>query len=314
MNGRIEIREAQGPGGPVELVGYAATFGEPYPVGSFTETIIRGAFGRTLGEDPDVSLLINHTGTPLARTTSGTMTLSEDARGLLVCAELEPSDPDVAALVPKLKRGDLSEMSFAFRATQQEWSEDKTERSVRECSIHRGDVSIVTNAANPRATASLRDQDLSLEQRERIAARVGERVCGPYSPALDLDREHETVGRRVTVTRSYLEVAKAKRLRRGPSRRSALAKEPHVAPRYTYAETQALGKEGKARKKPGGGYDFPIVDGRDVADAVHAIGRTPAAERLSVKRWVIYRAKLIGAKQYVPHGWIADVEKVLGHT
>jgi uncharacterized protein len=161
MNGRFEIRELDA-GGPIELRGHAATFDDPYEVGSFTETIRPGSFRRTLGEQPDVSLLVNHTGTPLARTTSGTMTLREDSVGLAFTAQLEPSDPDVQALVPKLRRGDLSEASFAFRATKQTWSEDKTERTLREVAIHRGDVSIVTTAANPSATASLRGRELTL--------------------------------------------------------------------------------------------------------------------------------------------------------
>ena len=123
------------------------------------------------------------------------MTLSEDNVGLCFRAELEPSDPDVQSIVPKLRRGDLSECSFAFRATAQTWSEDKTERSIRECSIHRGDISIVTTAANPNATASLRAEGLTLEQRERIAARVGERVCGPYStPDLGSINRHPVGG------------------------------------------------------------------------------------------------------------------------
>jgi prohead serine protease len=77
-------------------------------------------------------------GTPLARTSSGTMTLSEDRRGLRFAAQLEPTDPDVQRIVPKLRRGDMSESSFAFRAVRQEWSKDKTRRELREVSIHRG--------------------------------------------------------------------------------------------------------------------------------------------------------------------------------
>ena len=254
---RIEIRELQ-PGGPLELTGHAATFGQPYPVGSFEETIEPGAFRRTLGENPDVSLLVNHAGTPLARTTSGTMTLSEDSHGLRFRAELEPSDPDVQSIVPKLRRGDLSECSFAFRATAQTWSEDKTERSIRECSIHRGDISIVTTAANPNATASLRAEGLTLEQRERIAARVGERVCGPYSTP-----EALAVGSARPV-RCYLPTAKARRakarLRSEPHRpRLTIHDRPSGKEKYTDAEIQKLGEEGRAHKRlRGGGYHFPI--------------------------------------------------------
>ena len=38
-------------------------------MGGYTETIARGAFTKTLSERPDVQLLINHEGLPLARTT-----------------------------------------------------------------------------------------------------------------------------------------------------------------------------------------------------------------------------------------------------
>jgi HK97 family phage prohead protease len=144
--------------GMVRFSGYASVTERPYEVASWTETIARGAFRRTLSEDPDVMLLINHGeggGLPLARTKSGTMSLSEDARGLRVDADLNADDPDVRALVPKLQRGDVDEMSFAFRVTDQTWSEDRSERLIRGVVLHKGDVSIVTRAANDSATGGL---------------------------------------------------------------------------------------------------------------------------------------------------------------
>ena len=149
----LEVRETSD--GGVRFSGYASTTESPYEVADFTETIARGAFKRTLGEEPDVVLLVNHTGMPLARTKSGTLTLSEDARGLRVDADLDPSDPDVQSLLPKMRRGDLSEMSFAFRATDQDWNDDYTNRLIRSVSIHRGDVSIVTMGANPTTSSSV---------------------------------------------------------------------------------------------------------------------------------------------------------------
>src|ERR1035438_8119281 len=89
----MEIRSTSD--GGLKFTGYASSTETPYPVMNFTETICRGAFKQTLGENPDTVLLVNHDGMPLARTSSGTMTLSEDSRGLRVDAELDPKNPDV---------------------------------------------------------------------------------------------------------------------------------------------------------------------------------------------------------------------------
>lgn len=159
----VEIRSTSD--GGLRFTGYASTTETPYTVGGFEETFARGAFKRCLNEGPDVVLLVNHEGLPLARTSSGTMTLTEDARGLKVDADLDPDDPDVLALVPKMRRGDLTEMSFAFRATDDEWSERDTKRLVRSATIHKGDVSVVTNAANHSTTAGIRSLVEEFEER-----------------------------------------------------------------------------------------------------------------------------------------------------
>jgi HK97 family phage prohead protease len=149
--------------GPV-IEGYAATFGQPYDMGPFWEQIDRRAFNRTLGAGPDVRLLVDHEGQPLARTKSGTLELSADSQGLHMRASLESSDPDVQRLLPKMRRGDLDEMSFAFRVAQggDEWdySGDRTMRTLNELSLAGGDVSVVTYPANPNTSVSLRAKDL----------------------------------------------------------------------------------------------------------------------------------------------------------
>ena len=88
MNG-LELRIEDGGNGKLTLEGYASRTETPYQAGSFEETIKRGAFRRSLGENPDTSLLVNHEGLPLARTTSGNLRLEEDSRGLRVQASLE---------------------------------------------------------------------------------------------------------------------------------------------------------------------------------------------------------------------------------
>ena len=217
----VEIREASD--GKLKFSGYASTSETPYQVGGFEETFAKGAFKRSLGENPDVVLLVNHTGLPLARTKSGTMTLSEDQRGLKVDAELDPSDPDVQAILPKMKRGDLTEMSFAFRATEDEWSERDTKRVVRSATIHKGDVSVVTRGANETTTSSLRSFLEVLEQRagkKNSAADQAElkeiiaKATSLLEPEPDPETEveavlHDTL--KIDVARAYVDVAKARR-------------------------------------------------------------------------------------------------------
>lgn len=140
----IELRAADD---VVRVSGHAAVFNQETNILDYFREVIRpGAFTRAIRED-DVPFLIEHDGLPLARTTSGTLKLSEDEQGLLINSELDATDPDVARCVPKMKRGDLSKMSFAFQATRQEWDEtgDIPLRIIHECRLF--DVSIVTNPA-----------------------------------------------------------------------------------------------------------------------------------------------------------------------
>jgi HK97 family phage prohead protease len=159
----FEMRDDTTTGAPV-IEGYAATFGQPYDMGPFWEQIDKRAFNRTLGAKPDVRLLIDHEGQPLARTKSGTLELSSDDRGLHMRAVLDQSDPDVQRLLPKMRRGDLDEMSFAFRVAPNgdDWDyqhEQGTMRTLRELSLAGGDVSVVTYPANPNTSVSLRHKD-----------------------------------------------------------------------------------------------------------------------------------------------------------
>ncbi|HET7486844.1 MAG TPA: HK97 family phage prohead protease [Acidimicrobiales bacterium] len=162
---RMELRAA-GDGATLRFEGHACVTEVAYPVYGgppygWNETIARGAFGKTLSEKPDVVFLVNHEGLPMARTVSGTLELDEDKTGLhAVAPALDPEDRDVQWIAPKMARGDLDEMSFAFRAMRQEWNEDYTDRRITEVGLSRGDVSIVTYGTNPNTSGSLRSTDL----------------------------------------------------------------------------------------------------------------------------------------------------------
>ena len=154
-------------GDTLTLTGQASVVDHPYTVrdmfGEFRETIAEGAFDKTLSEGPDVVLLVNHEGLPLARTASGTLRLAADPH-LSVHATLDKNDPDVQRIETKMRRRDLSEMSFAFRVTRQEWDEDYTERRITEVNLNRGDVSVVNYGANDATASALRSLGMEIAE------------------------------------------------------------------------------------------------------------------------------------------------------
>ena len=149
----LEVRESSD---SVTLTGYASTFNDPYDMGWYRETVDSGAFKRTLGQKPDVRMLINHEGLPLARTTSGTLSLDTDSKGLRSEATLDLSNPRVQELVSAMRRGDVNQMSFGFRTIEDEWSKAMDQRTLRHLDLNDGDVSPVTYPANPGTSAGIR--------------------------------------------------------------------------------------------------------------------------------------------------------------
>lgn len=147
----LELREA---GEGNVFTGYAALFDSPSEPMPFTEYVRRGAFSKTLNDGADVRLLIDHEGVPLARTRSGTLMLQEDDRGLRVEATLDPMNPDAQRVMSAMRRGDLSQMSFAFRTIKDNFSADGMVRELREVQLF--DVSVVTYPAYEDTIAELR--------------------------------------------------------------------------------------------------------------------------------------------------------------
>lgn len=178
----FEIRKS---GDLLSLRGYASVFDAPYDIyggpekGGWTEIVDKRAFDVTLREKPDLHLLINHEGMPLARTKSGTLKLSTDSTGLLVDApDLDRRDPDVQRLEVKMERGDMDEMSFAFRVKKQEWEDDETLRRLTEVSLHKGDVSVVNFGANPATSVGLRGLLSQLDDLDDTVALAEARALG----------------------------------------------------------------------------------------------------------------------------------------
>lgn len=163
----MEVR-AEGENGNT-LVGYAAMFDMPSVDMGFTEYVSRGAFTKTLKDGADVRLLLDHAGAPLARTRSGTLRLSEDERGLRVEADLDPTNPLAQTVLSALRRGDMNQMSFAFRTIRDSWSKDGSVRELREVQLY--DVSVVTFPAYESTVAEVRaqrDATIDTDSRARL--------------------------------------------------------------------------------------------------------------------------------------------------
>ena len=154
----FELREVpNGTGGTkLNFEGYASVVERGYDVwapgvGDFTEVIDERAFNKTLSENPDVSLKINHEGLPLARSSAGDLHMSADGTGLLASADLNPERSDVVLLRQCIEAGHLG----AFRVQRQDWSEDGETRRITELNLNRGDVSIVEHPANGATTGMM---------------------------------------------------------------------------------------------------------------------------------------------------------------
>ncbi|MDQ7019220.1 MAG: HK97 family phage prohead protease [Robiginitomaculum sp.] len=107
------------------LVGHAAVFNTPADIGGFfREQIAPGAFTAAIQND-DVRALIDHNSSlVLGRNRAGTLRLAEDERGLRV--EIDPPDTSYAKdLIVSMKRGDITQMSFGFRALKETWDEEQ---------------------------------------------------------------------------------------------------------------------------------------------------------------------------------------------
>jgi HK97 family phage prohead protease len=127
--------------GRTSIVGYAAVYNRlSLDLGGFKEEILPGAFDRILGRQrgrQDVVALFNHdSNIVLGRTSSGTLELSSDEKGLRYVVTPPVSRADVLELI---QRRDVRGSSFAFTVDKSGESfrtgeDGKAVRQIREVS------------------------------------------------------------------------------------------------------------------------------------------------------------------------------------
>ena len=156
----MEVREFRAKD-DCKIVGYAAVFDEPTNIGGmFDEVVRQGAFARAIKEKQDVRALWNHDANfVLGRTKAGTLKLEEDRKGLWI--EIDPPNTQAAHdLMESMRRGDVDQMSFAFRAVEETWTERKDEMTLRELKdVDMYDISAVTYPAYEGTQVGLRSAE-----------------------------------------------------------------------------------------------------------------------------------------------------------
>lgn len=166
------------------IKGYAAVWNsESVDLGFFTETVLPGAFARSIREGADVRALVDHVPSKiLGRTKADTLKLEEDNKGLYIEIDPLPDTQLARDLVENMRMGNISQMSFGFYVREDRWSikNGKDHREIVDADLF--DVSIVTYPAYPATVAEVSE------------ARSLKDVFDSRTLALEEDKKSDTSG------------------------------------------------------------------------------------------------------------------------
>lgn len=135
------------------LCGMAATYDGVADLGAYRERIAPGAFSKSLADGDDCRCLVNHDPNKiLGRCKNGTLALRETDQGLAFAVSINPEVSYARDLYSAVKRGDMSECSFAFTCDDDDWDTETDDsgtpvlwRTLKRVNLY--DVSIVTQPA-----------------------------------------------------------------------------------------------------------------------------------------------------------------------
>lgn len=163
----LELREE---GNEKYFEGVAVPIGQVTDLGYFSEEVERGAFDEVMNDD--VRGLFNHNpDVVLGRNKSGTMVLTVDNKSARYRILYNPNDPDHVRVMEKVKRGDVSQSSYAFSIKDAVWEtrDGKDHRVIKKFSRWY-DVAPVTYPANQNTTVAAR----SLESIKNESKNIGQ--------------------------------------------------------------------------------------------------------------------------------------------
>lgn len=170
----LEVRSGAAGSDTIEITGSPIVYNAPYTVndmfGEFTETMAPGVCTNVLASNPDCRFLFNHDGLPLARTTSGTMTLADTPNACTFTAQLDARQSLANDLAVAIERGDVSQMSCGFIVANDTWNADMTDRTIYRFQDLL-DVSAVTYPASPTTSIAVAERMMlaaPVESRARV--------------------------------------------------------------------------------------------------------------------------------------------------
>ncbi|RWB89236.1 MAG: HK97 family phage prohead protease [Mesorhizobium sp.] len=140
-----------------EISGYALEWQAPANIGGFfIEKFAKGAFDRSLIENPDVVCLWAHSSDkPLGRVSNGTLKLVSDSIGLRYELTPNPDSPMGQEAIATVGRGDVGEVSVSFYSEVEEWTDngdDLPQRLITQAGLV--EISLVTWGAYGKATSA----------------------------------------------------------------------------------------------------------------------------------------------------------------
>ena len=154
IENRFETKED----GKEVVIGYGSIFNSRSEnLGNFYEYISPTAISQETIERSDVRALINHdSNLILARSTTGTLDLSVDEKGLKYSFEI-PETSYGKDLAINMKNGNLNQSSFAFTVGDDEWSTDDDGNDIRTITAidKLYDISVVSYPAYSQAASDL---------------------------------------------------------------------------------------------------------------------------------------------------------------
>lgn len=128
--------------------GYATTFDDPYDFGRGGAKEVIRSTALDSADMSDVIFQLNHEGSPLARLRNNTMTLTRDAHGLHVRADLGGSQQG-RDLYEAISNGLVDRMSWGFTVAEGGWDYDPNTRTSYVSKVEKVfDVSAVSIPAN----------------------------------------------------------------------------------------------------------------------------------------------------------------------
>jgi len=168
----VKNLEIRGEGKSLTLSGYAAVFDEPsVKMMGFREYVRKGAFTNSLKND-DIRSLWNHNpDNVLGRNISKTLRLAEDKKGLSIEVDL-PDTQFARDKAESVRRGDVSQMSFAFRTIKDNWFQEDDEERRELLEVKLFEVSPVTFPAYPQTSISALRSMINFDELSAALSRV----------------------------------------------------------------------------------------------------------------------------------------------